>query len=1596
MNFEYCTKLFTEDFIKSLSNNYINTLEELSQNINILIKDIKTSEFNIVQNNINTIKNTTKNISNLNTRLSINDIDKLLISILQDLLDLKDITLRDSIFDLGGDSLTAINLCTRIYDKFGIEISVREIFEHPVILELSNIIENKTKHNAEQKLIVAPINNQYPASFSQTGIYYASILAGKDSSLYNIPGGLLLEKYPDAKKIQACMQKLIDRHDILRTYFEVDNEVIVQKIKDKIDFKLEVDTTPINVEDINSYFNNFVKPFDLSSAPLLRAKIVKIINSSKYKAMLLIDVHHIVCDGTSLSILTDELCKLYNDEKLPELNFTFKDFAWTEHELLNSKDFEEAQNYWVSQFENDIPVLEMPTNFPRPALQSFDGNKIYCHLDSNLTNKIENICKSLEITPYMFYLAVYFILLHNYTSQDDIVIGSPITGRYFAETSNLIGMFVNTLPIRMNINSNNSIKEFLEAIKYRCFNNYKYQSYPFEKLVNELNIKRDTSRNPIFDTIFTFQNTDKINSKLGDINAEIYSNDINISKFDLSLEVIPDENGYNMNFEYCTKLFTEDFIKSLSNHYIELLNNLTDNLDTSIKDIKMLPENEVNKILKEFNNTSLEYPNDSSIKEIFEKQVSKTPNEIAIVYGENDLSYEELNEKANSLAHFLIKEGVQKGDIIPVIMNKSIELIISMLAAIKVGGIYLPITTSYPPERINYILKDTNAKLVLTTTSTNLVTDDTIKSIFVNNFEFEKNYKNDLDTKVLPNDILYIIYTSGSTGNPKGAKISNKNLCNLISSFTNMFGKIDCQDKCLSSTNISFDVSIWEFFITLLNGATLYLYEEDSINDILKYCRAIVKNNITMLYIPPNILDNVYSVLSTYNIVPINKLLIGVEPITNTTIKKYYSLNPEIKIINGYGPTETTVCATACELSKEILKNYKVIPLGKPLNNLRILILNKDGNLVPVGVPGEIYISGDGVGKGYLNNKELTEKSFVELHKFNYKNAYKTGDIAKWNEDGTISFIGRKDFQVKVNGHRIELGEIENCIYQYPDIEKVVVVLDNDKRMIAYLTSSKTINITDLRAFMQRKLPNYFIPNFIVQVDKFKLTSNGKVDLKALRSIKLEMANNYEEPHTKFQQQLVELFMNVLKLEKIGINDNFFELGGDSLSAIKLQIEAFNKGIELSYKDIFDYPTIKQLSENISKDAKPIIEENYDYSKINDLITKNYPTSKLVVKKDKVKNILLTGATGYIGSHIIDNLLKNTRCNIYCLIRAKSNTDPQTRLLETLRFYFGPKYEKYIFKRIFAVEGDITDKQLGLTDMYYEELGQSISCVINSAAIVKHYGDSNIFHNTNIEGTQNIINFCNKFNCKLVHLSTLSVSGNIFETDNYEIAELSNKTVFSEKNLYIGQDLSNIYIHTKFMAERLILENIINHKLNAKIIRLGNITNRYSDGAFQINVSENAFLNRINSFMQLGCIPDYLLDNYLEFTPVDICAYAIVKLTIYKNPFIIFHLYDNHHITFKELREIFNDLKINIDVLSKNEFNKKVQNLSNNEETKSSISGIINDFDKNKKLKYYTNITIKNDCTNKFLKSLSFNWPKIGQKYINKYIIYLKSIGYIK
>ena len=1525
-----------------------------------------------------TIKNSREIVSPRNST------DEKIIDMLKSLLNIQEISIEDSFFDIGGDSLSAIELCSKIDTEFNVQLHIKDIFESPSIREISDLIISK-KDSKKELIPIAKKMGSYPASYAQSRIYFATQLSGDDSILYNITGGLIFSSLPDLEKLEAAFKNIIKNQPSFRTFFKLENNSVMQIIKDSVSFKLEKAEKVLPVTEIENAFKEFNTAFNLNEAPLLKAKVLPL-DDNRY--LLMVSTHHIVCDGTSLNVLLENLGDLYQGKSIIAPNVDYKDYSVWEKEQFEAGKMFEAENYWIDKLSDCPPSLDLKSK-SRSTLSVFAGSKVLSGLDAKKVTKINNKCKSLGITPYMFLLSAYYILLYKYTMQNDIVVGTPIINRSNDQLSHLIGMFVNTLPIRAYLKRDITFSDFVSQVKLSCLEAYRYQNYPFDQLVKKLNINRNTGKNPLFNTSFVYQSKYNI-PEFAPLTAQYYIPETTTSKFDLSLEVIPTDSGLDFSFEYSTKLFDSDFISCLAQHYCNIIDVLLRNSNIKIENISMLSQDDVANIYEYY---QLPYPKDKSVSELFEEQVVKAPNNIALSMGTENLTYNNLNKRANRFANYLIKNGVKTGDIVAVLLNRSIDLIVSMLSLNKIGAAYLPLSTEYPIDRILYILDHSKCKLIVSNSSdSNILSGNTdldiIKIDTVNDPQLSSN---NLGTKVSPDDILYVLYTSGSTGNPKGVMVTNNNLNNFIHSFNDLYKGISSNDKLLASTNICFDVSIFEFYISLLNGAQLHLYDENIINDIFHYCDSIIKNNISMLYIPPNILEEVYKILSNAKYHELTKLLIGVEPIKTRIIEQYYNINPEMIIVNGYGPTETTICTTALviENSESLTNNrYDIIPIGKPIHNSHLIVLDNDLNPVPLNVPGELYVCGENVSRGYINDKKQTDNAYIQ---YKGNTFYKTGDIVVLDKNGNYNFIGRNDSQIKINGHRVELGEIEKNMYLYPDIIKAVILVNSQNKIVAYFTSSSKVNVNDLRLFLQTKMPLYYIPNFFVQVDKFVLTANGKVDRKWLLKLKINTSSDYEPPSTEDEKKLVKLFESILNIRKVGINDNFFDLGGDSLSAIKLQIEAFNQGFNISYKDIFELPTIKQLAKSVSHKRFAETVGSYDYSKIEEFLNKDISIKK--IQKAKFKNILLTGVTGFVGCHILDYLLKHTSCKVYCLVRLGSSSDIYTKVMDTIHFYFGDKYDKLVYKRIFILQGDITKNYLGISNSYINALGKSIDCVINSAAVVRHYGKNSIFTETNIAGVQNLIEFCLKYNCKLVHISTLSVSGSMFEGDQLNFSNCPAGSSFTEQNLFINQDLSNVYVATKFFGERLILENIIQNNLDAKILRLGNITNRYSDGKFQINITENAFLNRIKSFLKIGAVPDYITNGYVEFTPVDYCAEAVVKIALSTNDLSVFHVYNNNHITFSDLISLFRKYGISIDVLSETQFKERLDEILKKD--KANLSGIINDFDDNKKLSYTSQIKISNDITNRFLKKLFFKWPKIDNKYIKRYVSYLKSIHFL-
>ncbi len=1533
------------------------------------------------------LKNSDKTLPTNSTEVKLFDIWK---KILGDI----DFGTKDSFFDLGGDSLMTIRLISEIENEFGKKLSLMEIYNAENIVNLAKTIETSDNKRTLQMKRTSK-KRFYPLSSAQRRIYYADSMMEHKSLVYNVSGSILVNGILEEEKVKRVFRKLIDRHQIFRTSFTLADGDIKQIVENKVYFnvKTSYDVHP----DIEQMRNVFPQVFDLSKAPLLRVELHYIDNE---KTLILIDSHHIVLDGMSLTILIKEFCRLYEGEELPNQDFEYVDYACWENEYAESDEIKEFEKYWVDKFKDgEIPSINLPYDFSKSTKRSYAGNKISMVLEPELFEKLSILAKKSNVSNYTLFLSVFYVLLYKYTSQEEIIVGSPIASRYQQETENMVGMFVNNMALKANILPDKSFAEFLNEIGLIVTEGLENQPYPYNRLVKKLNVSTTSNNNPLFDVLFTYQNIQMKNElSIDGHKAVINEASLPISKFDLSLEVKP--NTRELVLEYATELFKKDTVADLLSNYKNLLDRIVEKPDKKIREIQILSEDERSKILFDFNSQQCDLGN-MNVIDLLEKNADKQASHSAVVYNEIVLTYGELNKKANQLAHYLRRCGLKKGSIVGVCMDKTARFIVSILAVQKLGCAYMPIHPNYPDERVNYMIENSSCDYLLLDRPKDNI--NCLNKINVENLNLESEESDNLNINISLDDLAYVIYTSGSTGKPKGILVSHKNLINFIYSFNNSFDEgFGPEDRCLSLTNISFDVSVCEIFTPLALGATLVLYPHNTLSDIPLLYTILQKYKISFLYLPPSVLGDVYQFITKQgNGTYINKLLVGVELIKNHTLNNFYKLNPKMEIINGYGPSETTICCTFFKHHK-IRNANDTVPIGKPLANNNIYILSKDKNLQPIGVVGELYVSGANVTKGYCNNPELTAKSYVKDPFYPERPCFKTGDFGYWDSKGNIHFIGRKDEQVKVKGFRIELNEITTAIRAIPYVKSIITLVQEVNGInciCAYLTTTKKISKTYIREKLNSVLPFYMLPSYIIFLKEMPMTLNGKIDKKALPlPSDLDIIKNENiclPPKNEKEIILVDLFKKILQKDVVGINHNFFELGGDSLAAMRLQIEALSKGIYISYSDIFTYPTVEELADCIRvKEKQKTVEDDIELKKYDEILASNELLDGMSLDKTKVGNVLLTGVTGFLGAHVLASFIKKENGIIYCLIRDKNGVPAEQRLRDTLHFYFGDIYDGEIGRRIQVVRGNVREYELGLTEEEYESLGAKLNTVIHCAALVKHFGEYKEFEDTNIKGTQKIVDLCEKFNLRLMHISTISVSGNVFADGAYVDNNFEETVDYTEKNFYIGQNLENLYIKSKFEAEKVIL-NAIANGLEAYILRMGNLTNRYNEGKFQPNHFENAFVNRFRSILKIGCAPDYLLDIYTEFTPIDYAADAVIALAShYNKKFSVFHLLNDNNVTLDRLYETMRKLGISMEVVSHEDFVKKIDELLANPVRKEDLNGIINDLDKDKKLVYDSSIRIKSDFSKKVLSDIGFEWPYIDTNYLYMYFKYFADIGY--
>jgi len=1046
----------------------------------------------------------------------------------------------------------------------------------------------------------------FPLSLAQQRLWFMDQLE-PGNPMYNIPEAIRMSGSLNVEALRRTVEAIVARHESLRTTFRMVDEQPMQCIAEQGSSSLcvtdltDIPTTDLKQEAGRLTGEEFQKPFDLVHGPLFRVNLLRL---GEEEHILLLTMHHIISDGWSLGVLLQEMAAFYNAfsqgtaPSLPELPIQYADFAEWQREWLKGEALESQTSYWKQQLGGTTPVLELPTDHPRPASQTYRGKRKSFVLPKTMLEALKALSQREGGTLFMTALAAFQILLHRYTGQEDVIVGSVAANRNRVEIEGLIGFFVNTLALRTDLSGNPTFRELLKKVREVALGAYAHPDLPFDMLIEELNVTRDPSYNPLFQVMFLFQNAPVESFQLSGLKLTFLEIATESSKFDLTLELIEGQEELSYSIIYNTDLFNGDTIERMAGHFRTLLQGIVATPDARLSELPVLTAPERHQLLVEWNDTRADYPRGKCIHELFEEQVEQTPDVMALNYEDQGLTYRELNRRANRLAHYLRKLGVGPDVLVGVCMERSLEMMVGLLGILKAGGAYVPLDPDFPAERLAFQTEDAGAPVVLTQKK---LADGLPKiaagMIYLDAPEYHQSATAMPDTnpekEASAENLVYVIYTSGSTGRPKGVAVEHRQLVNYVHGISERLALEPGWSYATVST-IAADLGNTVVFPSWCTGGCLHVISKDRLADPVALAEYFERYRIDCLKIVPSHLAALLTGPDPRKLIPRRRLILGGEASRCEWIANLQKYAADCRIFNHYGPTETTVGVLTYPVGDVLPASASgTLPLGRPLPNSQIYILDGQQQPVPVGVPGQLYIGGSGVARGYWNRPEKTAERFMANWLGNYPEdrVYRTGDRARYLPDGNIEFLERVDQQVKIRGFRIELGEIESILSEHEAVREVKVTaredVPGDKRLVAYIVpEGKSIPSLDaLREYLKGKLPDYMVPAAFVTLEKIPLTPNGKVDHRALPApeyTRPELEQAYAAPRTSVEQALADIWAEVLGVKQVGINDNFFQLGGHSLLAVRLFVRIRKwAGVDLPLAILFRSPTVRGLAEII-------------------------------------------------------------------------------------------------------------------------------------------------------------------------------------------------------------------------------------------------------------------------------------------------------------------------------------------------------------------------------------------------------------------------------
>ena len=1479
------------------------------------------------------------------------DAERLVFDCAAEALGHRDFGVTTDLEDAGLTSLGAMQLSVLLSKAFRRSVRTREMKDLHTVRDIAAYFGHISE--AAENGHCNAVRQSYPLSGVQQGVY-VECLASPNSTAYNIPLLLKLDPAVDMERLKTALVSAVNAHPFLKARLAAGSGGEITMVRDD-DAVPEIEETEKSALPLG--FAGLVRPFRLMKEPLARIALIH----DEDVNHLFLDFHHLVFDGESLGIFMRDLEKAYGGETLKKESYTGYEAALDEEQLRRGSEYKEAKAWYEELLRNVDPDC-LPVRDRNEARSETGLLDRYITLNRQET---ERFLREGKTTVNALMNAAFGLTLARFLGRKDCVYTTVYNGRNDSRLAESVGMFVHTLPVVCRISAGESGRDFVSRLGHQLSDSMANDIYSFAEVSRTFGVRADI--------LFVYEGSIGTAFTVGGHPAESKQIRPQAVKAALTFFVFDTEDGFRIGCEYATERYEEWHIRSIMESMETVLRALLRN--EKPEQISLLTE-ERRTELKGFNHT--EKPvEETDIVTLFRRAAGQNPERTALICGENRMTYRELDALSDRIAAYARNLGIGPEDVISILIPRSEYMAVTALGALKAGAAYQPLDPGYPPERLRYMVNDAKAKLLITDESLlELLPEYTGPVLLLKDIPALPE-ADAPETGLKPENLFILLYTSGTTGQPKGVMLTHRNLVNFCDWYRAYYA-LTPDSVVAAYASFGFDADMMDLYPALTTGAAVCVVPEDLRLNLVPLNRYYEQHGVTHVFMTTQ-MGRMFA--ATVPESGIRHLSVGGEKLVPIEPPKGYTLT------NGYGPTECTIFTT----TQEVDRLYDRVPIGFPLSNCKLYVVDEGGRELPPGAAGELWIAGYGVGRGYLGLPERTAEVFIPnpfCNESGFDRVYRTGDIVRRLGNGAIDFIGRNDGQVKVRGFRIELSEVEGVIREYAGIRDVTVQAFDDesgsgKYIAAYVVADETVDFDQLKEYIRSRKPAYMVPAALMQLETIPLNQNQKVNRRALpRPVRREESREYAEPATPLERELCAKFASILGLEKVGATDNFFSIGGSSISAAEIIMYAMDKGYSIVYKDIFANPSPRELARVIAgagAEGHGDAAADFDYTAINRLISCN--AMEHVEEISAVRplgNVILCGATGFLGIHVLKALLDRTEGKIYCLIRRGRYETAEQRMKEMLMYYFGEMHTEQFGTRIICLEGDLTDAEsLKVLD------GIDADTVINCAASVKHFTNDDSLDRVNFHGVENLVEVCLKKSLRLVHVSTLSVGGEI---------ETEHLTELKENMLYFGQNVRNDYVRTKFLAERAILDARVKRGLDAIILRAGNLMGRHTDGEFQINFETNAFMRSIWSYVRLKQCPFSVLEKPVEFSPIDSVAEAVLKLAEVDGRFSIFHMNNNHTVTIADLMDAIRGHGFEIRTVPDSEFRETLAEAARHEEESKTVISLV--AYSNKEGETLQMVDSDRRFTVNALFRLGFRWPIIDGEYLEKIIWALDTLSF--